>query len=50
MNGIGFGMADKFFLLQQPVDIVFTINVNEWKEVKSLQLQLIDFRPCVPAS
>ncbi len=45
ITGIGFGMADKFYLLQQqPVDIVFTINVNEWKDVKSLQLQMIDLR------
>ncbi|MEO6611834.1 MAG: single-stranded-DNA-specific exonuclease RecJ [Chitinophagaceae bacterium] len=52
ITGIGFGMADKFYLLQQqqPVDIVFTINVNEWKEVKSLQLQVIDFRLSEPAS
>jgi single-stranded-DNA-specific exonuclease len=31
-NGIGFGMADKFPLLQkeQPIDVVFTLDENEW--------------------
>ena len=46
ITGIGFGMADKFHLLQQkqPVDIVFTIAENEWNEQKSLQLKMLDFR------
>ncbi|HEY6062486.1 MAG TPA: single-stranded-DNA-specific exonuclease RecJ, partial [Chitinophagaceae bacterium] len=46
MTGIGFGMADKFQLLQQkqPVDIVFKIDENEWQDQKSLQLRLIDIR------
>jgi single-stranded-DNA-specific exonuclease len=46
LNGIGFGMADKFPLLeqQQPLDIIFKVDENEWKGEKSLQLQLIDFR------
>ncbi len=45
--GIGFGMANKFHLLerQQPVDIVFTIDINEWNEQKSLQIRVIDFKP-----
>ena len=45
-TGIGFGMAEKFHLLQlkQPVDIVFKIDENEWNEQKSLQLRMIDFR------
>jgi single-stranded-DNA-specific exonuclease len=44
--GIGFGMADKFPLLQssQPVDIVFKIGENEWNGQKNLQLRVIDFR------
>jgi len=45
-TGIGFGMAEKFNLLQgkQPVDIVFKIDVNEWNGEKSLQLRVIDLR------
>lgn len=46
ISGIGFGMADKFYLLQQnkPVDIVFTIDINEWNGSTSLQIKVIDFR------
>ena len=46
VTGIGFGMADKFSLLQLklPVDIVFKIDVNEWNGEKSLQIRLIDLR------
>lgn len=46
LTGIGFGMADKFKLLEQklPVDIVFTIDMNEWNDQKTLQLRMIDFR------
>lgn len=46
LNGIGFNMADKFNLLQQnkPIDIVFTIDENEWNGNKNLQLKMIDLR------
>lgn len=46
ITGIGFNMAEKFYLLQmnKPVDIVFTIDENEWNGEKSLQLKVIDFR------
>jgi single-stranded-DNA-specific exonuclease len=46
ITGIGFGMAEKFALLQlkKPVDIVFKIDENEWNGEKSLQLRVIDFR------
>ncbi len=47
LTGIGFGMADKFYLLQKniPLDIVFTIELNEWNGMKSVQLRMIDFAP-----
>ncbi len=46
-TGIGFGMADKFPLLQNghPVDIVFKIGENEWNGEKNLQLRVIDLKP-----
>lgn len=47
LTGIGFNMADKFPLLEQrkPVDIVYTIDENEWNGTTTLQLKVIDFRP-----
>jgi single-stranded-DNA-specific exonuclease len=46
LTGIGFNMASKLSLLQshQPVDIVFTIDENEWNGGKKLQLKVIDCR------
>ncbi len=46
ISGIGFGMADKFDLLQQkqPLDIVFTIDTNEWNDSIYLQIRVIDFK------
>jgi single-stranded-DNA-specific exonuclease len=46
LTGIGFNLAAKFYLLQQqkPVDIVFTIDENEWNGSTTLQLKVIDLR------
>lgn len=50
ITGIGFGMAEKFSMLEkkQPVDIVFKLDENEWQGQKSLQLRMDDLRPCRP--
>lgn len=46
LNGIGFNMVDKFPLLAlgKPLDIVYSIEENEWNGNKSLQLKVIDLR------
>jgi single-stranded-DNA-specific exonuclease len=46
LTGIGFNMATKFHLLQlnQPLDIVFTIDENEWQGNKTLQMKVIDIK------
>ena len=46
LTGIGFKMADKFHLLQMnnPLDVVFKIDENEWNGNKTLQLRIIDLR------
>jgi single-stranded-DNA-specific exonuclease len=46
MTGIGFNLADKFNLLQmnKPLDIVFTIDENEWNNTVNFQLKVVDFR------
>lgn len=45
-SGIGFGMAHKFSLLamRKPLDVVFTLEENEWNNEKHLQLKVVDFR------
>jgi single-stranded-DNA-specific exonuclease len=46
LTGIGFNLAEKFSLLQanKPIDIVYTIDENEWNGETNLQLKVIDFR------
>ncbi len=52
LTGIGFNMADKFKILEEgtSIDIVYTIDENEWNGTKSLQLKIIDFERQVPES
>lgn len=44
-KGIGFNMASKFHLIEskKPLDVVFTLDENEWNGQKFLQLKVIDF-------
>ncbi len=44
LTGIGFNMADKFDLLKDgaEVDVIYSIDENEWNGTKSLQLKVID--------
>ncbi len=46
LTGIGFNMAEKFSIIESGnlIDIVFTIDENEWNGIKSLQLKVCDFR------
>lgn len=48
-TGIGFNLVEKFHLLQMnlPLDIVFTLDLNEWNGEKNLQLKVIDIRLAV---
>lgn len=45
LTGIGFNMAEKFSLLQsnQPINIVFTLDENDWNNTKTLQMKVVDF-------
>ncbi len=46
LTGIGFNMSEKYALIEtkRPLDIVFTIDENEWNGITSLQLKLIDIK------
>ncbi|MCU0334215.1 MAG: single-stranded-DNA-specific exonuclease RecJ [Chitinophagaceae bacterium] len=47
MDGIGFGMADKFDLLRPNVaiDVAFTLDENVWQGQRRIQLRVIDIKP-----
>lgn len=47
MDGIGFNMAEKLPLLKNPVDIVYTIDENEFNGNTNLQIKLLDIKPSV---
>jgi len=51
-TGIGFNMSDKFNLLEQkvPLDIVYTLDWNEWNGERMIQLKIIDFKRSSNAS
>jgi single-stranded-DNA-specific exonuclease len=44
-TGIGFNMANKFHLIEMhaPLDVVYTLDWNEWNGEKIIQLKIIDF-------
>lgn len=46
LTGIGFNMANKFELLadKKPLDVVFSLDLNEWNGTTNLQLRMIDVR------
>ncbi len=50
-NGIGFGLAKKFNLLekQQSIDIAFTLDQNDFNNQRSLQMRVMDIRKHTPA-
>ena len=46
MNGIGFNMAEKFDLLEmnEPIDIVYSLDINEWNNESNIQMKVIDIK------
>ena len=46
LDGIGFGMADKYEVVTKgPFDIVYTIDENEYNGNTRLQMKVLDIRP-----
>lgn len=50
ITGIGFNLAEKFYLLQmkKPLNIIYTLDENEWEGKKMLQLKVLDVRLAEP--
>ena len=46
-TGIGFNLAEKYPIIEnnQPIDIAYTLEINDWNGNKDLQLKVIDIRP-----
>lgn len=46
LTGIGFNLAEKFPIINEnkPMDVVYTVDENEWDGKKNLQLKVIDIR------
>jgi len=46
LNGIGFNMSEKFglLLMDEPIDIVYTLDMNEWNNESNIQLKVIDIK------
>ena len=48
IDGIGFGIADKFHIIEKgPFDMVYTLDNNEYNGSTKLQVKVIDIRPVV---
>ena len=48
IDGIGFGMADKFEILRNGAfDMVYTIDENEFNGITKLQVKVLDIRPSI---
>ncbi len=44
-NAIGFSMAEKMNLIKNDFNVVYTLEKNEWNNIKSIQLMLKDLKP-----
>ncbi|HEY1033087.1 MAG TPA: single-stranded-DNA-specific exonuclease RecJ [Flavipsychrobacter sp.] len=48
VDGIGFGMAEKFDMVQRgPFDIVYTLDENDFNGNTKLQMRVLDIRPSI---
>ncbi len=48
VRGIGYNMPQHMDVIQsgKPFDIVFQLQLNDWQGTQSVQLQIIDIKPC----